>query len=389
MSADSTNSAPGAQADAALAAAAQAATTANAAPRPATSRESQVTSDTQPRVLVLAAIGLLIGAAGGALRVAALHTSAVQSLVYGAIFGVAFGVLFSRRATSAGSGLIWGLGFAFLAWIVFPNGAIRLLFRHTATPMFVDAQDRFPHLVAYILCLGAPVGLAFGIWGGLHPLIQQPKFHLGRAVVAGGFAGIVGGAIFSSWVASGDYYPLLAGFGRLNLSHFNLVLLHFAVAVLVGISFGFLFQRDVKGPGSCMGWGLCYGILWWFLAHLTLLPWLAQGKFDWSAGHAASVFGSLVGHILYGLIVGVAYATFDKLWLRLFVESDPLNRQFEGPGIQTLRSLSWGAVAGLIGGIVASPIFFATGVVPRLITATTDLSTLKTLIAHVLISVIL
>ena len=189
--------------------------------------------------------------------------------------------------------------------------------------MFADARDRFPHLVAYILCLGAPVGLVFGIWGGLHPTTQQPKFHIGRAIVTGGFAGVVGGAIFSSWVATGDYFPLLAGYGTLSLSRSTLILLHFGVAVLIGISFGFLFQRDVRGYGSCMGWGMCYAIFWWFLAHLTLLPWIARGNLDWSAGHAAAVFGSLVGHILYGLIVGIAYATFDKLWLRLFVESDP------------------------------------------------------------------
>ena len=388
MSAESTNAAPANEANAVLAAA-QTATNPIAASSLVASHQSPIASHTQPRLLVLAGSGLLIGAAGGALRVAAIHTSFTQSLIYGAIFGVVFGALFSRRCTSAGAGLIWGLGFAFLAWIVFPNGAIRLLFEHSSVGIFADARDRFPHLVAYILCLGAPVGLAFGIWGGLHPPTHQPKFHIGRAIVAGGFAGIVGGAIFSSWVASGDYYPLLAGYGKLNVSHFDLVLLHFAVAVVVGISFGFLFQRDVKGAGSCMGWGLCYGILWWFLAHLTILPWIAHGSFDWSADSAASVFGSLVGHILYGLIVGLAYATFDKLWLRLFVESDPLNRQFEGPGIQTLRSLSWGALAGLIGGIIASPILFATGLLPRLLNSTDYSATIKVLIAHFLISIVL
>src|ERR1700722_7028090 len=388
MSAESTNAAPATPVNASLAAA-QAATSAIVTPSPVTSQKSPVTSSTQPRLLVLAIIGLLIGAAGGALRVAAIHTSATQSLIYGAIFGIAFGALFARRATSAGAGLIWGLGFAFLAWIVFPNGAIRLIFSHAALiEMFADARDRFPHLVAYILCLGAPVGLAFGIWGGLHPVTEQPKFHIGRAIVAGGLAGVVGGAIFSSWVASGDYFPLLAGYGKLPLSHAAIILCLFAVAVIIGISFGFLFQRDVRGYGSCMGWGLCYAILWWFLAHLTILPWIARGHFDWSASYAASVFGSLVGHILYGLIVGIAYATFDKLWLRLFVESDPLNRQFEGPGIQTLRSLSWGAIAGLIGGIAGAPILFATGVLPRL-TASTNFATPKVLLANVLISIVL
>src|SRR5437660_165415 len=84
-------------------------------------------------------------------------------------------------------------------------------------------------------------------------------------LVAGGFAGVVGGAIFSSWVASGDYFPLLAGYGALALPRSTIVILHFSVAVLIGISFGFLFQRDVRGYGSCMGWGLGYATFWWFL----------------------------------------------------------------------------------------------------------------------------
>src|SRR5262249_50329801 len=149
---------------------------------PVANHRSEVTS-----LLPLAVFGLIAGAAGGILKYAAMHGSFAQSLIYGAFFGVVFGLFFSRRATSAGAGLIWGLGFAFLAWVCFPNGAVGIIFHHTNATMFADARDRFPHLVAYILCLGAPVGLAFGIWGGLHPMTQQPKFHIGRAIVTGGF----------------------------------------------------------------------------------------------------------------------------------------------------------------------------------------------------------
>ncbi|HEX4379089.1 MAG TPA: hypothetical protein VH022_03585, partial [Candidatus Acidoferrum sp.] len=143
-----------------------------AAPGPVNSHQSLVT---------LAAIGLLIGALGGALKAAALHDSFPESLVSGALFGLVFGLFFSRRATSAGAGLIWGLGCSFLAWIIIPNGAVHLMFHHTTKTMFADARDRFPLLVACILCLGAPVGLLFGIWGGLRPAAQQPKFSVGRA----------------------------------------------------------------------------------------------------------------------------------------------------------------------------------------------------------------
>jgi hypothetical protein len=53
----------------------------------------------------------------------------------------------------------------------------------------------------------------------------------------------------------------------------------------------------------------------------------------------ASRRGSLVGYILYGLILGVAYATIDRLWVKPFIESDPLNREREGADVNILLSL--------------------------------------------------
>src|SRR5260370_27067766 len=86
---------------------------------------------------------------------------------------------------------------------------------------------------------------------------------------------------------------------------------------------------------------------------------------DWSADQGSAVFGSLVGHFLYGLFLGVAYATIDKIWVRLFIQSDPLNRKIEGRGLHILRSLGWGATAGLIGGLISMPVMIATGVLPK------------------------
>jgi hypothetical protein len=315
-------------------------------------------------------VGLFGGALGGTLYAALLSTSVSRGILYGVLFGVFFAIFFSRRATSTGAGLIWGLAFALLMWLVFPAGILPLLSRDSGSQsMLVDARDRFPQLVAFLICFGMPAGVALGIWGALHPRAAQPKFNWGRAIVAGGLAGTIGGLIFSRWVASGDYFPLLAGYGELHVARATIMLLHFGVALLIGVAFGMLFQRDVRGYGSCMGWGLAYGIFWWFLGQLTLLPLSAHKLIDWSADQGAAVFGSLVGHILYGLILGVAYATIDRFWVRLFIQSDPLNREVEGAGVHVLRSMGWGATAGLVGGLISSPVLFATGIFPRVASA--------------------
>ena len=352
----------------------------------------QVDAAARAGLRIDALLGLCIGALGGLLQGSLLSTSLLQTILCGGLFGLAFGLFFAKRATSPGAGLIWGLAFATLVWIVVPAGILPMIAGSTAGStsriLLSDARDRFPQLVAFVLCLGTPVGLALGTWGALHSKIAQAKFRWGRAVVAGGFAGIFGGLIFSTWVASGDYFPLLAGYGVLTISRGAIVILHFGVALIIGISFGLLFQRDVRGYGSCMGWGMAYGIFWWFLNQLTLLPWIAHRPLDWSADRGAFVFGSLIGHILHGLILGVTYATLDRLWLRLFIQSDPLNREVEGAGVHILRSLSWGAAAGLAGGIVASPILLATGVLPK-IAANSALSGFRSIAIHLLVSALI
>jgi uncharacterized membrane protein YagU involved in acid resistance len=137
------------------------------------------------------------------------------------------------------------------------------------------------------------------------------------------------------------------------------IALHFVIAFIIGASFGLLFQRDVRGYGSCLGWGLGYGIFWWFLGPMTIMPLWQGRRLDWSYQHGQELYGSLVGHIVYGLIVGVVYAAGDRLWCALFIESDPINRQPEAPGSRTLRSIGWGALAGLVGGLAFLPIIAA------------------------------
>src|SRR5262249_56904896 len=75
---------------------------------------------------------------------------------------------------------------------------------------------------------------------------------------------------------------------------------------------------------------------------------------DWSYQRASDLFGSLVGHIIYGLIVGLIYATVDRLWIAFLKGSDPINREPEGPGARVIYSLSHGAVASVAGGLLFS-----------------------------------
>jgi hypothetical protein len=136
-------------------------------------------------------------------------------------------------------------------------------------------------------------------------------------------------------------------------------------------------------------WGLAYGLLWWFLEPLTLMPLLSGQGLNWSAAQGSALFGSLIGHAIYGLLVGLIYATLDQLWIWFFVESDPLNRDVEGPGVHTLRSLAWGAAASLAGGLLFSLVMVATGVLPMVAQLVGGSSPRLGFVVHLIISTLI
>jgi len=332
-------------------------------------------------------VGLLTGASGGAIQSKILAASIGQCILLGSIFGLAFSLFIAKRATTPGAGLIWGLASALFLWFLVPAGIDLLRMRSaSSTSILVDAQERFPQLVAYLVCLGMPVGVLLGMVGGLHTRTGQPSFRWGRAIVAGGLAGTISGLAFSGWEYSGGYLPLLEGLPDFS-SQGKAVVLHFLVALLIGAIFGILFQRDVRGYGSSMGWGLGFGIFLWFFGPLTIFPLLGHEALDWSADQGTALFGSLIGYIIYGFILGTIYAFLDRIWVRLFIQSDPLNRQPEGLGLHFLRSIEWGALAGLVGGLVSIPVMAATGILPKIAGLDSSFGGVRGILIHLAVSV--
>ena len=299
-----------------------------------------------------AGLGGLLGLTGGLAFHGAALAGSVAGPLFGAAIGIAFGALTQQRVTTAGNGLLWGLASALLLWFVtlYPSSVGKM-------PMMDAARAHFPSLIGALLLFGAPLGLTLGAYR-VRTQVQgadgAERFSLVRALACGGLAGLLGGTVFAWWIVRSGQLPAVAGLIGSRSPLVGLAL-HFTLALVIGGSFGLFFQQDVRGYGSSMGWGLAYGIFWWFLGPLTFLAF-AQGRLpDWSAGRARELFDLLPAHIVYGLLLGLIYATLDQLWVTLFIESDPIRRQPEGPGSRTVRSLGRGAVAGLVGAVVFIP----------------------------------
>jgi hypothetical protein len=336
---------------------------------------------TRPAPILVAA---LVGAAGAGVSASALAAPVAPAALLGAVAGAIFALLFARLCTSPGAGLVWGVGWAFLLWLL-SSGAGEMA--RGGVSMVDAARAAFPRLAAALVLFGAPVGLVLGLPGVARPRTKGEGSLL-RAVGVGSLAGVLAATIFEIWMSSGDFFPLLAGLGETGRGPEG-VSVHFLYAVAIGSLFGLLFQRDLYGLGSSLGWGVGYGILLWFAGPLTLFPVLSGQPLAWSVEAASDLFGPLVGYVLYGVIVGVVFAAVERIRVRLFVETDPIRREPEGPGVQTLRAAGWGGLAGLAGGIVAAPILVATGVLSRLAGVEESLPLAHGLLLHLLASAFL
>jgi hypothetical protein len=336
-------------------------------------------------VLICAIVGLVGGAVCLALGLATLITGPLLGLVYGLIFAW----LGSARAASPGSGLLWGLGYGLLLWLLGPAGWFP--FVSGAMPemgMLDAARAHFPELFAYLICFGLPLGLSLGIRASLRPRAKQAAFSWPRAISVGGLAGVIGGWAFGKWMAQVGFFPLIAGLVNSDSATVG-VTLHYIFAIIIGASFGLLFQRDVRGFGSSLGWGMAYGLLWWFIGPLTILPLWQGNPIDWSYTQGSVLFGSLVGHVIYGLIVGLVYAAIDRLWISFFFETDPIHREVEGVGSRSLQSLGWGALASLAGGLIFSLVMLGTGVLPKVAELVGGASPVLGFIVHMVISALI
>ncbi|MEP6586507.1 MAG: hypothetical protein ABJB70_07250 [Candidatus Udaeobacter sp.] len=338
---------------------------------------------------------LVIGAVVGAISAFVLaHLgltpmgSSAAAIFLGGVFGCCFALLTRSRSITPGAGLLWALAYSLLLWLAGPAGVFPRFTSNGSMGMLDAARAHFPELIGYLLVFGAPLGLVLGALAGRNHLRSPntPPFSLSRALVAGGVAGIIGGWAFGQWMEKAHFFPLIAGLVGSSSPGLGKSL-HFVFAIIIGATFGLLFQRDVRGYGSSLGWGLAYGIFWWFLGPLTLKPLLQGHAPDWSLAQGQELFGSLMGHIVYGLIVGVIYAALDKLGVGFFIDSDPINRQPEGPGSRALLSLGRGSVAGLIGGLVFWPQIVAVNGLPWIARLAGGTSPVLGLIVHLAISI--
>ena len=308
-------------------------------------------------------IAVLIGLAGGTLAMMTAGADRFTGPLCGAGTGALIILIAHARCVSPGAGLLWGMAVALLAWIIGPVWLIESCSSSVCTSANTSAH--VPLLTAYLLQMGLPIGLVVGIRARLRqsPPPRSVRESWSRTLVVGLTCGILGTALFSLLGVGPSMDPVRKLFPE-GMPGRIISLLQYPAGAAFGALFGLLFQRDLRGLGSTAGWGFAYGILWWFLVPHTLVPALTGKALPWSNDLTAADYPNLVSHALLGLFVGLAYAITDRAWVTFFHDSDPLTREFRGPGPQLLRIAGSGAKAGFIGGLLALGPMAATGILP-------------------------
>ncbi len=133
-----------------------------------------------------------------------------------------------------------------------------------------------------------------------------------RNIALGAYAGLAGGVVFGIMMGMMGTLPMI---GKM-VGHPSAVtgfIVHLVNSAIIGVGFAMVFGQAVNGIGSGLGKGLLYGGAWWLLGPLTLMPlFLGMGLgVNWNVAAAVTMLPSLVGHLMYGAILGASYA-----WLR-------------------------------------------------------------------------
>ncbi len=137
---------------------------------------------------------------------------------------------------------------------------------------------------------------------------------LPMSVAAGAAAGLVAGVPLGIIMQVRDIMPMVAGLVGDPSTGLGW-LVHLFNSTLFGAIFAVLFSRWIARPGPALGLGLLYGIAWWVVGALWIMPaWLGMSEMIFEVGD--NQWWSLIGHLLYGLLLGVLYVLIRPILAR-------------------------------------------------------------------------
>jgi uncharacterized membrane protein YagU involved in acid resistance len=137
---------------------------------------------------------------------------------------------------------------------------------------------------------------------------QQGSNSTARYLRRGVIAGLIGGLAFGSIMAFIGMLPMVGMLIRQNnaLIGFGVhMVISAVIGAVIGAGFGRLIAvQAINRPAITLTVGALYGLFWWFLGAMLLMP-LLLGMPEQIFVVGQMQIESLVGHLIYGVVVGI------------------------------------------------------------------------------------
>ncbi|WP_063629931.1 hypothetical protein [Nocardia sp. BMG51109] len=238
----------------------------------------------------------------------------------GSFIGAGYGLLFGSRRDGTGPALIRGTVYGFLWWLVAGLTLSSLLAGDGLDWTGQTAHDAVSALPAYLITGAGTAGL-FAVFDGFTRALlsddvrdrRADRLIAGRAmsVLYGVVAGLAGGVVFTGVMIAVGFLPTVAALVASESVVVGAVA-HLLISMTIGVTYAIFFRGRSFDAASGIGWGVSYGLLWWALGNLFLLPLLLGEVPQWSAETLAAAFPSLVGHLAYGAVLGLVYQRLEE-----------------------------------------------------------------------------
>lgn len=130
--------------------------------------------------------------------------------------------------------------------------------------------------------------------------------HIGKTLI-GGFVGTLVMTVMMYVTApmmglNMDIAAMLGG--MLGIGWAGGMLMHFVNGTVI-FPLVYAFALYSRLPGSPIARGTAWGVILWLIAQVMVMPMAGAGLFSAAMGGMMAAGGSLVGHVIYGALLGV------------------------------------------------------------------------------------